>query len=72
MNERRAERSLADVDVDAVLGSLRLEGLPVPAELEAGLARVVAGDMTMDELVAAAEMGVGQWKIRTATQAQAS
>ena len=53
-------------------GSLRLEGLAVPTELEDSLARVVAGEMTMDELVAAAEMGVGQWKIPTATRAQAS
>lgn len=57
---------------DDVLGSLLLEGLPIPVELTSGLARVVAGEITIDELVSNAILGVGEWKTRTLSPAQAS
>jgi Antitoxin VbhA len=68
-----AKRALNARDVAAVKGSIRLEGLASSVELDEDATRVVAGDLSIDELVDRARRRVDGWRsIRTATQERAS
>jgi hypothetical protein len=72
-NPTVAERALDARDVAAVKGSIRLEGLASSIELDEDVAKVIAGDLSIDELVVRARKRVDGWQsIRTATQDQAS
>jgi Antitoxin VbhA len=68
-----AEHALDARDVAAVKGSIRLEGLASSVELDEDAAGVVAGDLSIGELVDRARKRVDGWRsIRTATQERAS